>query len=174
MWIRTIFLSLCMFSCSSVETIQRNSNSIRSIAQDSKQNFEKIYEAAVSVPPRIKEIQNRSHQGISEQAKIIAKTEGIIEATSGVADTTPWWAKMVEISMIAAAILGVVALLWYTGIGTLIRKLVGFVPEAKKQEAKLLDEALRGDTSLRETVAFLRAKDPLLDTAFQRRKNAEL
>jgi hypothetical protein len=161
-------------SCSSVEQIQRNSNTIRSLAQDSKQNFEKIYEAAIAVPVRLEEIKNRSYQGISEQTEIIAKTEGIIEATSGVVDTVPWWANMIEVSMVAIAIIGVVVLLWYTGLGTLLRKLIGFVPEAKKQEAKLLDEALSGDTSLRETIAFLRAKDPVLDTAFQRRKSAKL
>lgn len=72
--------------------------------------------------------------------------------------------------MVALSILGITVLLWYTGLGTLIKKLIGFVPEAKKQEAKLLDETLQGNTSLRETIAFLRAKDPMLDTAFQRRK----
>ena len=76
--------------------------------------------------------------------------------------------------MVAIAVIGVVVLLWYSGLGSLFRKLIGYVPEAKQQEAKLLDETLRGDTSLRETVAFLRAKDPVLDTAFRRRKNAKL
>jgi hypothetical protein len=174
MWIRTILISISLFSCSSVEQIQKNSNSIRSLAQDSKQNFEKIYEAAVSIPPRLEEIKNRSHQGISEQTEIVAKTEGIIEATSGVVDTVPWWANTLEITMVAIAVIGVVVLLWYSGLGSLFRKLIGYVPEAKQQEAKLLDETLRGDTSLRETVAFLRAKDPVLDTAFRRRKNAKL
>lgn len=166
-----LLLSLACVSCSSVEQIQKNSNSIRSIAQDSKENFEKIYEASISTPPRISEISERSHQGISQQTKIIAKTEGIIEATSGVKDAVPWWANTIELIMIASAVIGLIVLLWYTGIGTLLRKLVGYVPESKKQEAKLLDEALNGNTSLRETVAFLRAKDPILDTAFQKRKN---
>ena len=172
MWIKSIVLSFLLIGCSSVEQIQKNSNSIGSLAQDSKINFEKIHEAASAAQPRISEIKERSNQGISEQTKIIEKTQRIIEATSGVADTTPWWAKTLEVSMVALSILGIVLLLWYTGIGSLVSKLIGYVPEAKKQEAKLLDEALKGDTSLRETVAFLRAKDSALDTAFKRRKNA--
>lgn len=172
MWIRTICLSLAMLGCSSVEQIQKNSNEIRSLAQESKQLFEKIHEAATVYPPRIHEITQRSNQGISKQTAIIAETEGIIEATSGVVDTVPWWAHTIEVSMIALGILGVAGLLWYTGVGSLIRKLIGFVPEAKQQEAKLLDETLSGNTSLRETIAFLRAKDPDLDSAFKKRKNA--
>lgn len=165
---------LASVSCSSVEKIQRSSNSIRSIAQDSKQNFEKINEAATAIPPRVSEIQERSNQGISQQTDIIAKTEGIIEATSGVVDTIPWWANTVEIVMIAISIIGVVVLLWYSGIGRLMQKLVGFIPEQKRQEAKLLDETLNGNTSIKETIAFLRAKDPTLDAAFRRRKDAKL
>lgn len=166
----TLLLSLACASCSSVEQIQRNSNTIRSLAQDSKENFEKIHEAASSNPPRLDEIKERSNKGISQQTSIIEKTEGIIEATSGVKDTVPWWANMIEISMVALSTLGIVVLLWYTGLGTLIRKLIGFIPESTKQEAKLLDETLNGNTSLRETIAFLRAKDPMLDAEFQRRK----
>ena len=55
-----------------------------------------------------------------------------------------------------------------------MQKLVGYIPEAKKQEAKLLDETLNGQTNIRETIAFLRAKDPMLDAEFKRRKNAKL
>jgi methyl-accepting chemotaxis protein len=108
-----------------VEKIQKTSNSIRSLAQDSKQNFEKINEAAAANPPRLSEITERSNQGISEQAEIIEKTEGIIEATSGVVDTVPWWANTVEIVMIAAIVLGIIGLLWYSGLGTLLHGLIG-------------------------------------------------
>lgn len=176
MLIRTILLIsfLALISCSSVEKIQKSSNSIRSLAQDSKNNFEKINEAATAILPRLSEIQERSNQGILEQTDIIEKTERIIEATSGVVDTVPWWANTIQIVMIAISILGVVVLLWYSGLGRLMQKLVGYIPEAKKQEAKLLDETLNGQTNIRETIAFLRAKDPMLDAEFKRRKNAKL
>lgn len=172
---RTIYLlSFACLSCSSVEQIQKNSNSIRSLAQESKENFEKINEDLSAIPPRIESAKKRSDKGVSQQTAIIEKTEGIIEATSGVNDVVPWWARTLEIGLIAVAIIGSLVFLWYSGLGNLFRKLIGYVPEAKKQEAKLLDETLSGNTSLRETVAFLRAKDPALDAAFRKRKDAKL
>lgn len=179
MSIKKIFLLsllFCLCSCSAVEKIQHSSNQVRALAQDSKLNFEKIHEAASAEPPRIEEIQERSNQGISEQTEIITKTEGIITATSKVIDVIPWWVNLIEIVAIAVGVIVTVGFMWYAGLGTLLRKLIGFVPESKNQEAKMLDEAIKGDkTSLREVVALLRAKDADLDRAFKKRKkNAKL
>lgn len=171
----TISISLTLVGCSAVEKIQNNSNSIRTLALDSKENFEKINEAATAEPPRVEEIKERSNQGISEQTEIIAKAEGIIEVTPRVEDVIPWWANFLQILVIGITTLAVIVFLWYSGVGVVIRRLIGFIPEAKRQEAKMLDEAIQGTTSLREAVAFIRAKDPELDTAFKKRKkNAKL
>lgn len=176
MWTRRILISslILLSSCSAVAKIQKNSNDIRSIAQESKENFEKINEAATVQPPRIPEIQERSHQGISQQAQIIEKTETVIETTAKVEDKIPWWVDTIEIVLISLSILGVILFLWYSGVGLFIQKLVGYVPSAKRNEAKLLAEALdsKEDTTFREAVAYLRAKDPLLDAAFRKRRDA--
>jgi predicted PurR-regulated permease PerM len=170
-----IVCSVCVLGCSAVEKIQNNSNSIRSIALDSKQNFEKIHEAAVAEPPRIEEIKERSDQGISQQTAIIENAEGIIQVTPKVEDVIPWWVNFIEIVLIALAVLAGSFMLWQSGVGLLVRKMIGYVPEAKHQEAKLLDEALNDRSSMREVVAFLRAKDSDLDKAFKKRKkNAKL
>lgn len=165
-----VFLFLC--SCSAVEKIQRNSNDITTHAQESKAHFEGIISAASAVPPRLEEISKRSNQGILEQTAIIEKAQGVIEATSGVKDIVPWWANTIEIVMVSLAIIAILVILWYTGLGTVIRKVLGFIPEAKKDQAKLLDEALNGETDIREAIAFMRAKDPMLDSAFKKRKES--
>lgn len=172
-----LLLTLLLCSCSAVKQIQQKSNSITSHAQTSKEHFEGIIQAASSTPPGIAEIQERSNQGISEQTAIIEEAKKIIEATSGVEDKVPWWAGVIEIVAIAVIIVGVLALLWNTGIGAAIRKMLGFIPEIKKDQAKLLDEALSGETNIREAIAFMRARDPMLDSAFKKRKeeaNAQL
>ena len=176
MLIKTLKILSCCFliSCSAVEKIQRNTNDIRTIAEESKQNFEKINDAAITEPPRIEEIKERSNQGISQQTQIIEKSQVVIEATSQVKDIVPWWANTIEIIFISLSILGVLALCWYAGLGNLIHKLIGYVPTAKRNEAKLLAEALdsKEETTLREVIAYLRAKDPLLDEAFRKRRDA--
>ena len=173
---RTILtVSLCLLpACSAVGKIQKSSNDIRTIAEESKQNFEKINEAATVEPPRISEIKDRSHQGISQQTEIIEKTEVVIEATAGVKDIIPWWVNTIEIVFICLSILGVLLFVWYSGLGQLLQKIIGYVPSAKRNEAKLLAEALdkEEETTFREAVAYLRAKDPLLDAAFRKRRDA--
>ena len=75
---------------------------------------------------------------------------------------------------IAAAILGICVLLWYTGIGTFIKKVVYslglFIPEKKIQQAKLLAEAKdeSDPTTIREAIAAFRAGDPAFDAAYKK------
>jgi hypothetical protein len=166
-----------MMSCSAVGKIQNNANEIRTLAEESKQEFVKINEAASADTPRIAEIKERSNQGISKQTEIIEKTQVVISATSGVKDVVPWWATMLEILVVGLCILGCLFLLWYSGVGLLVRKLVGFIPSAKIEDAKLLSEAMdeNNKTTLREAVAAMRARDPELNKAFEKKKkNAKL
>lgn len=160
-----LFFMLC--SCSAVEKIQKNGNSIQTRAQTTRSYLEDISQAAKSSPPGLETITQRSNQGILEQTAIIEEAQGIIEATSGVKDIVPWWANTLEIVMIAVALVAVAIILWNTGIGIGIRKMIGFIPEADKEQAKLLTEVLDGNTDMREAIAMMRAKDPMLNTAFK-------
>jgi hypothetical protein len=164
-------------SCSAVGKIQTNANEIRTLAEESKQEFVKIHEAAAAEPPRTKEIKERSNQGISKQTEIIEKTQVVIEATSGVKDIVPWWASALQVVVIGLSILCCLLFLWYSGLGLLVKKMVGYIPSAKIEEAKLLSEALddNSNTAIREAVAALRAMDPELNKAFKKKKkNAKL
>lgn len=181
LWFAAALLSISTIAtsgCSAVNKIQNNANDIRTLAEESKQEFIKIDEAATATPPRVSEIKERSNQGISKQTEIIEKTQVVLEATSGVKDIIPWWATMLETVTIGLAVLGISFILWYSGLGLLMKKAIGYIPSAKVQEAKLLQEAMNeeNETTIREAVAAMRATDPELNKAFEKKKkkNAKL
>jgi hypothetical protein len=105
---------------------------------------------------------------------ILGESEDIAGILGNIKDSTPWWADLLSYGFIAAAILGVCVLLWYTGIGTLIKKVVYslglFIPEKKIQQAKLLAEAKdeSDPTTIREAIAAFRAGDPAFDAAYKK------
>jgi len=160
---------LVLCSCSQVKRIQTNSFDIQDLAQEAITNYEGIIEATEQTPPRLREIVERSHQGISQQTEILEKAKDTILQTSQVVDATPKWQELIELGLWTALIVAVVIGAWYLGLGTVTRKLFGFIPEAKKEEAKLLREALddESSTELKEVVAYLRAKDPELNRAYK-------
>ena len=163
---------LSLTGCSAVKEISKSANSITSIAQQSKENFEGIREAVEASPPRLAEATERSNQGIQQQAEIIKKSQDILETTSQVKDIVPWWAQLMEIIFISVGLLGAVIGAWYLGLGTLFCKLIGYIPERKTSQASILSDALddSNPTTLREAVAALRGQDPQLDMAFKKRK----
>ena len=107
-------------------------------------------------------------------SNILKETGDIADAVSKVKDTTPWWAEMLTYGFISMAIIGVCVLLWYTGIGSLIKKFVYslglFIPDRKIQQAKVLAEAKdeSDPTTIREAIAVMRASDPAFDAAYKK------
>jgi flagellar biosynthesis component FlhA len=197
--LRLLLVCSFLFGCSSVKKIQAGSNTINTASTTTTKALEEIKEAAIVADhsleviyenvkeiPAAEEIKQhvaiaseaqqtiieRSDQGLLEQATISSTVKEIIEATSSVKDAEPWWAVLLQYASVAVISLAVVIILWQTGVGLVIRRLIGFIPTAKKEEAKILDEALssESETTIREAVAMLRAKDPELNEAFKRRK----
>jgi flagellar biosynthesis component FlhA len=197
--LRLLLVCSFLFGCSSVKKIQAGSNTINTASTTTTKALEEIKEAAIVanhslevIYENVKEIPaaeeikqhvaiaseaqqtiiERSDQGLLEQATISSTVKEIIEATSSVKDAEPWWAVLLQYASVAVISLAVVIILWQTGVGLVIRRLIGFIPTAKKEEAKILDEALssESETTIREAVAMLRAKDPELNEAFKRRK----
>ena len=169
----TILLVLSIPSCNKVQKIQQNSNEIQSLAQASKDNYEGIIVAAQSDPPAISEIIERSNQGISQQTQIIEKAKDTIIQTSQVVDAVPKWMEMLELGLWVALAFAILGVSWYLGLGTLTRRLFGYIPQAKQDEAKLLREALdsESETELREVIAYLRARDPELNAAYKKARS---
>lgn len=105
---------------------------------------------------------------------IIDESSDIAGAVGNVKDTIPWWGDMITYGAIALAVIGVCFLLWYTGVGSLIKKVVYslglFIPDKKLQQAKVLAEAKddTDPTTIREAIAVMRASDPAFDAAYKK------
>ena len=100
---------------------------------------------------------------------ILNETRQISIAVSGVKDAIPFWATLLQYGLLCAILLGAVALLWMTGLGTLIRVAIGWIPRRVQNEADLAGKMLSDDpATAREFVAAKRASDPLFAAAWGR------
>ncbi len=83
---------------------------------------------------------------------------------------TPAWLETVWWVAAAVVVIGICVLLWQTGLGTVIRVAIGWLPRRKVQDAALasgmLDPSKPEDA--REYVAARRASDPEFDAAWRR------
>jgi hypothetical protein len=109
------------------------------------------------------------HAGI-----ILNETKDIASAISGVKDITPWWANLIQYGFIAIIFIGIVIILWQTGIGQVIRVAIGWIPSNKKKEAALAQSVLDESKpeGVREWIAAKRLSDPEFDAAWRKEQNA--
>ena len=101
---------------------------------------------------------------------ILDETKDISGAVGEVADITPWWASLLKYGFISISGIAVVVILWQTGLGTVIRLAVGWLPSRKVNEAKLAVSAL-DDTdpvTMREYIAVKRSSDPMFNAAWKK------
>jgi len=79
----------------------------------------------------------------------------------------PFWATLLQWGLGAVVAVALVALLWQTGLGTLIRVAIGWIPRRVQNEADLAGKMLGDDpATAREFVAAKRASDPLFAAAW--------
>ena len=146
---------------------------IRANATESKQRFERIDANAETDP---KAVRADAKAGKREQVAILAASEEIVRALPGVKDVTPWWATLLSWGLIALSVVGVVALLWMTGLGAFVKRLLAavglMIPAAERREANLAAKAIDygSDVSVREWIAARRASDPMFDAAYRRER----
>jgi len=107
---------------------------------------------------------------IDRANRIDALAGGITVDLSGVVDRTPAWMGVLAWCAAGVGLVAVAVILWQTGIGTMIRLAIGWLPRRKIAAAEMavsmLDPAR--PESEREFIAAARAADPLLDSAFRR------
>ena len=178
----TILLLVLLAGCQSASRdIARSASEIGTLAASSKSKFESIaYTTAngESTAEEIRDINAEATLGMSEQSTIIQSVDKIHENVTKVSDNTPWWASMLSKIATAAAIIGVGFLLWQTGLGYLIKKIVysigWFIPASVKREVALDTKNLDSDNpaTLRESIAAKRASNDAYNAAWklQRRK----
>lgn len=143
---------LLLAGCSPSQRIASNASTIRTLAESSRDRFE-----LASIP-----------EGAAEQAEIIERAASISVDVAGVRDEVPSWLSTVEWIALAALAVAVCVLVWQLGVGTLLRRLVGWIPAPKRTAAKLLRESVDGTTNVREAVAAIRSADPLIDAAYRK------
>jgi hypothetical protein len=167
-----IAAAICAIGCSDTQRIADASGVIRANAESSKDRFERI--EAATLDGKYGAIAPDARAGAKEQKRIIGATEAIVRALPGVKDVTPWWANLLSWGLIALSVVGVVALLWMTGLGAFVKRLLAavglFIPAGERREANIAAKALNDDSdvTLREWIAVRRAQDPMFDAAYRR------
>ena len=148
---------LCLAGCKNgTSTIAGAAVGIRRNAESSRDRF---LDAGIS-------------EGVKEQDSIISATEQVALALPNVQEKPSEWMDLLELGAIAAICIAVVVLVWQLGLGTLIRTMIGWIPQKKQSAAKLLREAADDNdpTSIREAIAAIRVMDPELDAAYKKDK----
>jgi hypothetical protein len=153
-----VALAFLLAGCSPVSRIANNTNEIRTQAQLLADHGMTINDPVV----------------VTGATRIDTLAAGIHIALGGVEDKTPAWMSMLTWIAIAAVVVAVVVLLWQTGLGTMIRIAVGWLPRKQRQDADLaagmLDPSKPEDA--REYIAARRASDPYFDAAFKEARAA--
>ena len=131
----------------------------------------------ISLTTQEPETASKADEIVDLQDDIIETASDIRTNLHGVQDTTPWWARLASQFSIALITIGVIVLLWQTGIGMFIKKLFWglglFIPERAMRSAevdlKAMDET--NPLSYRESVAVRRSSDPSYEFALKSLKN---
>lgn len=147
-------LAVFVFGCSPVSRIANNTNEIRTQAQLLADHGMAINDPVV----------------VTGATRIDTLAAGIHVALGGVEDKTPAWMSMLTWIAIAAVVVAVVVLLWQTGLGTMIRLAIGWLPRKQRQDADLAASMLNPSKpeDAREYIAARRASDPYFDAAFKK------
>ena len=151
------------------ERIASNTTEVRRLAHSSGQRFERIAVEADAPAPSLPIIKTEAVAGQGEQARILDAVDLIYMALTGVEDQVPWWVAPLVWVCIALAVLGIVFIVWHTGVGKFIKGWLGIVTPTERKAAELTASLidLTPDQAL-AAVAELRRADPTFDAAFRR------
>lgn len=149
--------------------IASNTTEVRRLAHSSGQRFERIAVEADAPQPSLPVIKTEAVAGQGEQASILDAVDMIYMALTGVEDQVPWWVAPLVWVCIALAVLGIVFIVWHTGVGKFIKGWLGIVTPTERRAAELTASLidLTPDQAV-AAVAELRRADPTFDAAFRR------
>ena len=157
--------------CSAVESINTNASQIHTLAESSEQRFEAIAEISA-----VEEIDKQTKHGIIEQRSIQDSVASIRKALPRVEDKEPSWMALIQRVALAGILIASIFLIWQTGIGTLLRKLLysisAFIPSKSMREAEMDMKIADGDNSMtiREAIASKRASSVSYNSAYKKLK----
>ena len=148
---RAAALCLVLLGCSAPERIAANAGDIRTLAESSRSRF----------------VEHADTAGAAEQTEIIDRAAAISVDAARVDPTQPAWQGTLELALYSALAVALVVILWQTGIGAMLRGLVGWIPNRQRSAAKLLREAVDDPSHIREAAAAVRTADPLINAAWK-------
>ena len=148
---RAAALCLVLAACSAPERIASNAGDIRTLAESSRSRF----------------VGHDDPAGVAEQTEIIERAAAISVDAARVDPTQPAWQGTLELALYAALAVAAVVILWQTGLGAMLRGLVGWIPNRQRSAAKLLREAVDNPEQIREAAAAVRTADPLINAAWK-------
>ena len=149
-----ILLASLLVGCSPLAKVSRNTNAIREEAQVLIDHGQATGDKeVVTHAQRINDLAADTHTQLS-----------------GLEDKVPAWLSTLWMAALAVVVVGVVVLLWQTGLGTAVRVAIGWLPRAKVRDADLAAGMLdpNNPENAREYVAARRASDPEFDAAWRR------
>ena len=155
------------FGCSAVEAISKDSTSIHALAQSSESRFVTISELTDD-----KQIRSETKYGVTEQQEIQDLSAHIVSRLPQVEDKVPSWMVTLQWLAIAGISIATLLILWQTGIGSLVRKVLYsfslFIPSSKKREVEMDMKVADSNDHMthREMVAYKRS-DPAYESAFK-------
>ena len=147
---RYLLLAL-LVGCSAPERIATNAGDIRTLAESSRSRF----------------MDHDDPAGVAEQTDIIQKAAAISVDATRVDPTAPAWQGTLELALWAGLAIALCVILWQTGLGAMLRGLVGWIPQRQRSAAKLLREAVDNPDTIREAAAAVRTADPLINAAWK-------
>ena len=161
---KAIILAVLTAGCSATKEISSSASVAASAAHSISERS--VFIIAHSAQPEIV----AAAVTIKADAEIILhETRQISTAVAGVKDIVPFWMTLIQWGLGAVVAVALVVLLWQTGIGTLIRVAIGWIPRRVQNEADLAGKMLSDDpATAREFVAAKRASDPLFAAAWGR------
>lgn len=122
------------------------------------------------------QIQTLALRITTDQQSIQSNVNSIQSNLTRVEDTTPWWARMTSNLAVAGIVIGIIILLWQTGLGMLVKKIVWslgmFIPKNTMRSAEADLKMLDSDNAMaqREAVAIRRTSDPAYEAARKKLK----
>lgn len=164
-----IALFLLMSCSSAVESINSESSTIDKLAQSSESRFVTIADLSDDST-----IQTETEHGIIEQQAIQNSVAEIREVLPRVEDKDLSWMTLLERVSFAGILIATIIILWQTGIGSLIRRLLysvsWFIPSKSRREAEMDMKIADADNdmTIREAIASKRSSDPAYNSAYKK------
>tara|TARA_R110002074_G_scaffold3332_5_gene17817 strand:+ start:577 stop:1155 length:579 start_codon:yes stop_codon:yes gene_type:complete len=157
--------------CSAVESINTNASQIHTLAESSEQRFEAI--AQIS---DVDEVDQQTEHGIIEQRSIQDSVASIRKALPRVEDKESSLMALFQRFSLALILIAVFLIIWQTGIGSFLRKLLysmtAFIPSKSMREAEMDMKIADGDDSMtiREAIASKRSSSVSYNSAYKKLK----